>query len=246
MKCRRNACIANGRHREGERGRPARNGTSPNDKPADCAETVLPPLLSPIAILIEVGLLFANFIRPRRASPHGAALLMWRMAPDPPSRATGRRGRPTGARDRRASPLRPARILSLRPPNRPSQSQRKHLESNLEGGRKTDRQTEREERPRPLEGSGGNRSRPSIRSSAQSAAEEIKFSAGDLFPFSCQRSTARRLARSSLACEWRSRRGDGRTDNGRGLPACSSGCSAPHYTKTNYSDPRKKNVSFKF
>ena len=44
--------------------------------------------------------------------------------------------------------------------------------------------------PPLLEGSGGNRSRPSIRSSAQSAAEEIKFSAGDLFPFSCQRSTA--------------------------------------------------------
>ena len=45
--------------------------------------------------------------------------------------------------------------------------------------------------------------RPSIRRptvvalarSAQSAAEEIKFSAGDLFPFSCQRSTAR-LSRS--------------------------------------------------
>ena len=142
----------------------------------------------------------------------------WHPTRSPLASHRPRRGRPTGARDRRASPLRPARILSLRPPNRPSQSQRKHLESNLEGGRKTDRQTEREARPPPLEGSGGNRSRPSIRSSAQSAAEEIKFSAGDLFPFSCQRSTARRLARSSLACEWRSRRGDGRTDIGR--PAC--------------------------
>ena len=76
--------------KEGGRGRPARNGTSPNDKLAHCAETVLPPLLCPTALLFEVGLLFANFIRPRRASPHGAALLMWRMAPDPPSRATGR------------------------------------------------------------------------------------------------------------------------------------------------------------
>ena len=47
----------------------------------------LSSLLYPLhstALLIEVGLLFANFIRPRRASPHGAALLMWRMAPDPP------------------------------------------------------------------------------------------------------------------------------------------------------------------
>ena len=61
---------------------------------------------------------------------------------EPPAAAADR---PAGARDRRASPLRPARILSLRPPNRPSQSQRKHLESNLEGGRKTDR-----------EGQGGN------------------------------------------------------------------------------------------
>ena len=63
----------------------------------------------------------------------------WHPIPprEPPFAAADR---PAGARDRRASPLRPARILSLRPPNRPSQSQRKHLESNLEGGRKEDRQ----------------------------------------------------------------------------------------------------------
>ena len=70
--------------------------------------------------------------------------------------------------------------------------------------------------------------------SAQSAAEEIKFSAGDLFPFSCQRSTASRSRAS----------GDPTVTDGRrdGL----LGRSVPHYTKTNYSDPRKKNVSFKF
>ena len=165
------------------------------------------------------------------------------IPPREPPAATA--DRPAGARDRRASPLRPARILSLRPPNRPSQSQRKHLESNLEGGRKEDRQSGRSGRRRrcwkgregidPVRPSAPPLKAPPKKSNSQRATF-----------FRSHVNDRRRLARSSLACEWRSRRGDGRTDNGRGLPACSPGCSAPHYTKTNYSDPRKKNVSFKF
>ena len=50
--------------------------------------------------------------------------------------------------------------------------------------------------------------------SAQSAAEEIKFSAGDLFPFSCQRSTASRSRASGDPTVT-----DGRTD---GETACSA------------------------
>ena len=158
------------------------------------------------------------------------------IPPREPPAATA--DRPAGARDRRASPLRPARILSLRPPNRPSQSQRKHLESNLEGGRKTDR-----------EGWKGLEGIDPVRPSAPPLKAPPKKSNSQRATFFRSHVNDRRRGvwpAHSLACEWRSRRGDGRTDNGRGLPACSPGCSAPHYTKTNYSDPRKKNVSFKF
>ena len=127
-----------------------------------------------------------------------------------------RRGRPAGARDRRASPLRPARILSLRPPNRPSQSQRKHLESNLEGGRKTDRQRGRSGRRRRCWK--GREGIDPVRPSAPPLKAPPKKSNSQRATFFRSHVNDRRRGvwpARSLACEWRSRRGDGRTDNGR-------------------------------
>ena len=237
MKCRRNACIANGAHREGE---------------AVLLAMARARMISPQTVQKLSSLLYSLPLQSSLKSDYcllisldpAAHLHMelhyscgaWHPIPprEPPAATADR---PAGARDRRASPLRPARILSLRPPNRPSQSQRKHLESNLEGGRKTDR-----------EGWKGLEGIDPVRPSAPPLKAPPKKSNSQRATFFRSHVNDRRRgvwpAPRSRASGDPAAVTDGRTTDGP--PACSSGCSAPHYTKTNYSDPRKKNVSFKF
>ena len=149
MKCSWNACIANGGESEVAlvmaRADVISCGLRKNCPPF--------PSLPSLPHLCKVGLLFANFIRPRRASPHEAALLMWCMAPD-----------------------------SLREPHRPTEARDHHRANSAQReschyGRLIDRvkanentwnpiwprtNERRKERARPPDGSeSGNRSRPS-------------------------------------------------------------------------------------